>query len=97
MDPLPRLGGVALAVLDAPEMLAEEDATQLSAFLRAVARARDAYAQPIARGELWDRPPVPFHVVLGCGEEQQTDLLARLAAAGAVGLIEEAEWGLARS
>ncbi|HEY0258910.1 MAG TPA: barstar family protein [Lacisediminihabitans sp.] len=49
----------------------------------ALTRASKVWAAPIELGEWWDRPPVPFHVILG-GEADALDAAERLwTAAGA--------------
>jgi len=64
MDWLPRGSGIVIVVLDAGEVLVEEPQVELEAFIRSIVNASETYAQAIDEGEWWDRPAVPFHVVL---------------------------------
>jgi hypothetical protein len=64
MDWLPVNAGIVIAVLDPDQVLAAEDDAELVTFVRAIAHAAETYAEPIESGEWWDRPAVPFHVVL---------------------------------
>lgn len=55
----------------------------LSIFVRAIVRAAKTYAEPIEAGEWWDRPAVPFHVVLQADPADAAAARARWLAAGA--------------
>lgn len=63
MDWLPTGAGLVVVVLDAVEVLSESE-VELDALIRSIEAAHSAYSQPIELGEWWDRPAVPFHVVL---------------------------------
>ena len=82
MDSLPLAGGTVLLVLDAEQTLAD-DAGDLPALVRVLAGASLAYATPIERGEWWDRPAVPFHVVLQSDYGGMGTARSRWAEAGA--------------
>jgi hypothetical protein len=64
MDWLPMSVGIVIVVLEPGDVLADAPDVELRALVRAVGHAADAYAQPVESGEWWDRPAVPFHVVL---------------------------------
>lgn len=81
MDWFPSRGYVPL-VSDAAALLAREDDSQLRVFLRVVSTAVETYAQPIARGEAWDRPALPFHLVLHEVPGNTPPLIARFAQLG---------------
>lgn len=74
--------GYVLVVEDPAQVLASEgDSLRLL-----VGRLRSAayeWAKPVAAGEWWDRPPVPFHVVLSIRAEDESEVSARWEAAGA--------------
>ena len=53
-----------LVVCDAAEVLADEENDSLAGFADLLVRVATAWATPIANGSSWDRPAVPFHVVL---------------------------------
>lgn len=74
--------GYLLLVRDADQVLAEEPAERLGVLLRVLDRSAAEWAEPVARGEWWDRPAVPFHAVLHTGPAQEPAVLARLAASG---------------
>jgi Barstar (barnase inhibitor) len=53
----------ALVIVDAAPVL-EEDPLDLPAFVRILGNVAAGWAEEVARGEEWDRPPIPFHVLL---------------------------------
>ena len=75
--------GYVILVVDALQLLAREEQSDLVTLLRSMANAAEGYAGPIARGESWDRPAWPFHVVLQEGSGNVAKLQARLRAIGA--------------
>lgn len=82
MDWLPTESGIVIVILDANEVLRDSPDSELEVLVRLIERAADHYAQPIERGEWWDRPAVPFHVVLQT-EQKTTALRGRWEGAGA--------------
>lgn len=66
MDWLPTGQGVVIAVMDAADVLSDETDADLGVLVRSFMRAQATYARPVADGEWWDRPAIPFHVVLQC-------------------------------
>lgn len=64
MDWLPVGEGYVVAISDAPDVLSNAPAAELSVLIRSFAQARATYSSPVADGEWWDRPALPFHVVL---------------------------------
>lgn len=64
-------------------MLAVEPAEALHALVSAFTNAARAYAEPVDEGEWWDRPAVPFHVVLQTPPKSQSDWLVNWIEAGA--------------
>lgn len=64
MDWLPKNVGIVILVYDAVGVLAEATEADLAVLLDSIEFARSSYAEPIELGEWWDRPAVPFHVVL---------------------------------
>jgi hypothetical protein len=56
--------GIAVLVYDAAQVLIDESPDQLEVLVRMFRAAAATYAAPIAKGEAWDRPAVPFHIVL---------------------------------
>lgn len=83
MDWLPSRVGIVVAVLDAVEVLSDEPAAELGTLARVIAHASETYAEPIDSGEWWDRPALPFHVVLQAREDEEALVRARWCASGA--------------
>lgn len=79
------LPGKAIVILitDALNVLADEPVAELEAFVAAVRNASATYGSPIADGEWWDRPAVPFHAVLQAESAASRDVVHRWSAAGA--------------
>ena len=56
--------GYVMVITDPDEVLAEEDTAAFKWFISSLSRACEELASPVQLGEWWDRPGVPFHVVL---------------------------------
>ncbi len=74
MDWLPMTAGIVIFVYDAIEVVADTPDVELAALVRSIEAARRAYSEPIKLGEWWDRPAVPFHVLLHSLPGQTSDL-----------------------
>ncbi|MBN9629062.1 MAG: barstar family protein [Actinobacteria bacterium] len=66
-------GGYVLVITDADELLRHDPLGQ-SAFAEIVANVQSELSEPVMNGEWWDRPAIPFHVVLVCREDRQRRL-----------------------
>jgi len=77
MDWLPSRVGIVVAVLDAVEVLSDEPEAELTTLARVMTHAARTYAEPIDFGEWWDRPALPFHVVLQTREDEEVLVRAR--------------------
>jgi hypothetical protein len=75
--------GIVLIVRDAELVLVDEDVEGLEAFVAALRNASNEYGEPVELGEAWDRPAVPFHVVLQASGDASSEAARRWAAAGA--------------
>lgn len=75
--------GLVLVVRDADLVLCEEEVEELESFVAALRNASDEYAEPVELGEAWDRPAVPFHVVLQVSPDAANEAARRWSAAGA--------------
>lgn len=84
MDWLPLAAGLAVLIYDAAEVLSDADEVELTVLVRLIEAARRAYSAPIESGEWWDRPAVPFHVVLHSLPADSAALHARWRKAGAL-------------
>jgi hypothetical protein len=74
--------GYLLVVEDAGRLLDCEPAPVLGLFLDLLSRVGRHWATPIALGEPWDRPAVPFHAVLHCADAVEVGRFADRAARG---------------
>lgn len=75
LDWIPPGKGYVLIITEPDQVLADEPQASLGWFIDALSTAADTFAQSIDSGEWWDRPPVPFHVVLaGTGDVLQAAL-----------------------
>jgi hypothetical protein len=83
MDWLPMNVGIVIVVLEPGDVLAGAADVDLEVLVRTIAHAADTYSQPIESGEWWDRPAVPFHVVLQSPPAGGTFVRARWQTAGA--------------
>lgn len=75
--------GIVFFVRDAELVLVDEGAEALEAFVAALRNASNEYGEPVELGEAWDRPAVPFHVVLQVPGDASADASRRWTAAGA--------------
>jgi hypothetical protein len=75
--------GFVLLFRDAQLVLVDEDADQLVAFVTALRNASDEYGAAVELGEAWDRPAVPFHVVLQASAEASSEAARRWLDTGA--------------
>ncbi len=81
-DWVPPGRGYVVVVDDAAQVLAD-DPSRLPSIVRSLGHVAGYLAEAIERGESWDRPPVPFHVVLQARQQESDDTLVRWRAAGA--------------
>jgi hypothetical protein len=61
---LPPHEGYVIVIIDPAEVLCQDDASALTWLVTSFARAAAEWARPVDLGEWWDRPEIPFHVVL---------------------------------
>lgn len=83
LEGLPTGKGIALVWTEAEEILADEPEKDLAVLLSVMRNAASTWAEPIALGEWWDRPAVPFHVILNADSRNDDLARARWIAAGA--------------
>jgi hypothetical protein len=83
MDWLDPGRGIVFVVREPDLFLVDESRGDLAVFADVLARAHAEYHGAIALGESWDRPPVPFHVVLLTSSAQREATVKRWGAAGA--------------
>jgi hypothetical protein len=64
---------VVVVVPDAGQVCADGDRVEVGVILGIFAAA-GAYREPVMLGEFWDRPAIPFHVVLRAGSVEALGL-----------------------
>jgi len=81
---LPPQSGYVIVVLQPGEVLADEPAAELKWLIEAFVDAAEVWTTPIENDEWWDRPAIPFHVVLCDAPTELTRAMERWAGAGAL-------------
>ncbi|MBT0768870.1 barstar family protein [Kineosporia sp. J2-2] len=66
LDWIPQQGGHVLVLKEPEQVLADDDQTEFETFADHLRMAAREWSTAVELGEWWDRPPVPFHVVLAC-------------------------------
>ena len=84
MDWLPAGEGIVISVLQPDEVLSDAPGSELAVLVRIIRDAADTYGEPISLGEWWDRPALPFHVVLHAGPGEGDAVRRRWEDAGGV-------------
>ncbi len=80
---LPAGAGFVVVIVDPDQVLIDAESEALGWLLRSLESATAAWGQSVELGEWWDRPAVPFHVVLA-GPQDALDVAAdRWSGAGA--------------
>jgi hypothetical protein len=64
MDWLDYGKGIVVVIPDAGQVCADDDPVEMRVILEIFAAAAGTYREPVILGEFWDRPAIPFHVVL---------------------------------
>jgi len=83
LEGLPAARGFVVVIVDPDELLVEAGHEALGLLLDSLESATAVWGRSVELGEWWDRPAVPFHVVLA-GERDAVELAAhRWSAAGA--------------
>jgi hypothetical protein len=76
--------GYVIVINDPGEVLADAGPDALSWLVDSLTRAHQEWAHPVELGEWWDRPAVPFHVVLQLAVGDAATVTQRWAGAGAL-------------
>lgn len=84
LESLPPDRPIVVLIEDAAEVLADEPIIELEALVSAARSASKTFSTPIADGEWWDRPAIPFHVVLQSERDRVSEVVQRWTAAGAI-------------
>jgi hypothetical protein len=64
LEMLPAGEGYVVTITEPDQVLADEEAEALGWLTRSLESAANEWGRPVELGEWWDRPAVPFHVVL---------------------------------
>lgn len=83
LEALPSREGYVVTITEPDLVLAEADQASLPWFARSLASAAEGWGRPVELGEWWDRPAVPFHVVLAGAPESIALAESRWSSAGA--------------
>ncbi|MCE0540199.1 barstar family protein [Kineosporia rhizophila] len=66
LDWIPQQTGHVLMIKEPELVLGQDDEAQFDVLLDVLRMVTVEWGTPVELGEWWDRPPVPFHVVLAC-------------------------------
>jgi hypothetical protein len=80
---LPPQSGYVIVVTDPSEVLADAGLDALTWLVSSLSRAHRQWARPVELGEWWDRPAVPFNVLLQSLPGEAAAVKIRLEKAGA--------------
>jgi hypothetical protein len=82
---LPPQSGYVVVITEPGEVPEDAGADALTWLVESLANACEGWARPVEQGEWWDRPAVPFHVVLQAVVGDAPTVTARWTAAGRFG------------
>jgi hypothetical protein len=82
MEWLPLAVGIVVLIYDTTEVLSDAHEVEFAVLVRLIEAARREYSVPLESGEWWDRPAVPFHVVLHSLPAESAAIRARWRKAG---------------
>jgi hypothetical protein len=83
LETLPAGAGYVVVITEPDQVLSDAGAEELRRLVEALESAAMAWSQPVELGEWWDRPAIPFHVVLAGEREQVEDAVRWWSRAGA--------------
>lgn len=76
LETLPAGEGYVVTITEPDQVLVEAGPEALGWLARSLQSAAEQWSRPVELGEWWDRPAIPFHVVLA-GEPDAIELAAR--------------------
>lgn len=82
LDWLPRQAGYVIVIADPDEVLGDAEPDALQRLASLLGDAAEQWAQAVEEGEWWDRPAIPFHVVLHAAGDAAA-VIQRWSATGA--------------
>lgn len=87
LPPRQRVAGLVVFVVDAEYVLADESPMEFATLVRVILGAHADYSAAVRLGESWDRPPLPFHFVMGCRADVLEGVRVRLSGVADARLI----------
>jgi len=69
--------GIVLAIVEPDQVLLDSVEAELELFLSCLINAASEWGEKIDSGEWWDRPAIPFHVILAGSQEQLDSCTAK--------------------
>ncbi|MBZ5733303.1 barstar family protein [Nocardioides sp. TRM66260-LWL] len=82
LENLPRGEGFVVIVTEPDQVLADAGGAALEWLAQSLGSATEEWSRPVELGEWWDRPAVPFHVVLAGQQDEITLAGATWSTAG---------------
>ncbi len=76
LEMLPAGQGYVVTITDPDQILLDEAGEHLRILVDSLESAASVWEQPVELGEWWDRPSIPFHVVLA-GSRESLDVAVR--------------------
>lgn len=70
LEYLPAGEGYVMVILEPDQVLADAEVERFVQLLGSLKAAATEWARPVDLGEWWDRPAIPFHVVLAGGQDE---------------------------
>ena len=67
-----------LVIVDADQVLVDTPESQFKILYKTLTTVSQEWAEPISLGEWWDRPAIPFHVVMQVSSEKASDFRSNL-------------------
>ena len=86
LETLPAGEGYVLTIVEPDQVLADAEAGTLEWHVGSFQSATAEWGRPIELGEWWDRPALPFHVVLAGRRDEIEGAARRWASAGVVAM-----------
>lgn len=84
LDSVDPRAGIVVVITEPEQVLIDAETSNLRWLVDSFSSAASVWSSPIESGEWWDRPGVPFHVVLAFSPDSLDQDEARWRAAGAV-------------
>jgi hypothetical protein len=90
LETLPVGEGYVVTITEPDQVLADAEIEALEWLAGSLRAAAEGWARPVELGEWWDRPAVPFHVVLA-GERDAIEVASRRWSSAGAGPVPFAQ------